>query len=166
VARIAAMVAPVFNSNPRRIKLFMNSFRLMVLIARVKDMFRDPGPESPFSQLSVYQLAKFVAIRIRWPRLIAEVGRNPKLIRNLQLAALGRSHEKSVEVTFWQAEPSLMWLLRFGIPISQTEDQPKIASNRERLYTVEGLDVEMLLRISPNREDASYSTYDEMKVKL
>lgn len=81
VNSVATMVAPVFENNPRRIKQFINMFRLRALLAgRTGLLSKDPGP----SQMTLQQLAKLVAIELRWPALLQDAERNPKLLENLQ----------------------------------------------------------------------------------
>jgi hypothetical protein len=152
MGRLITMAAPLFDYNPRRIKLFANAFRLTLYIAQIKGMFVEPEPESPFSQLTVFQLGKVVGIRLRWPRLYSDIAADVNLLSNLQLLALGDFPNPSGSMKYWGGEPQLMRLLQFGIPINKGQGRPE-SPVRERLYSLERLDVQMLVRISPVTRD-------------
>lgn len=74
VQQIAARMAPVFDNNPRRVKLFLNLFRLRLLTAVETGLLDEEGP------LNIYQLGTFVALSLRWPLLLADLARNPTQI--------------------------------------------------------------------------------------
>ena len=65
--------------NPRKIKQFINLFRLRALIANRRGLL-----DSKAIDLSL--LAKWVIIRTRWPDLIKAAENNPKFIDNLEQA--------------------------------------------------------------------------------
>ena len=63
---IGQIVAPVFDYNPRRIKMFMNLFRLRTMLATEANLFSS-------GDLTVEQLAKYIAISLEWPSLSARI---------------------------------------------------------------------------------------------
>lgn len=67
IEEIGRIVAPVFDYNPRRIKMFMNLFRLRTMLATEANLFAS-------GDLTVEQLAKFVAISLEWPSVTARMG--------------------------------------------------------------------------------------------
>lgn len=67
IEEIGRIVAPVFDYNPRRIKMFMNLFRLRTMLATEANLFSS-------GDLTVEQLAKFVTISLEWPSLTARIG--------------------------------------------------------------------------------------------
>jgi len=75
------MVAPVFNFNPRRIKQFLNLFRLSVFIANGLGLF-DEIQDRPV--MTFEQLAKFIAISMVWPSFVQLLETDKFLFRSLQ----------------------------------------------------------------------------------
>lgn len=53
--------------NPRQVKRFDNAFRLQLRVAS-----ETPGSELKFDKAQLFALGKWVAIRLRWPRLAAD----------------------------------------------------------------------------------------------
>lgn len=82
VARAIYEALPNLGGNPRQIKRFSNAFRLQLYVAnRSTDIELDFTPD----QLST--LAKWVALRLRWPDLAVAVDARPGLLDSLELAA-------------------------------------------------------------------------------
>ena len=71
VRELVEMVAPLFGNNPRRIKQFLNVFRLQVYIAQETGLFRDLG--SPATNLTLPKLAKVTAVFLRYPVLASRL---------------------------------------------------------------------------------------------
>ena len=87
VQNIILTMAPVLGNNPRRIKQFINLFRLKVFIAAETGLF--DGDEG----LTLEQLGKFVAITLRWPLLIADLETDAGLLQRIHDTALGAKQE-------------------------------------------------------------------------
>jgi hypothetical protein len=87
IQNIVLTMAPVLGNNPRRIKQFMNLFRLKVFIAAETGLF--DGDEG----LTLEQLGKFVAITLRWPLLIADLETDAGLLERIHDTALGFKQE-------------------------------------------------------------------------
>jgi hypothetical protein len=77
------MVAPTLGNNPRRLKQFVNLFRLQYYLCEELRLL--DGSE----RLSAEKIAKFVAIALKWPELLAELPKNPDLLWRLQKIAIG-----------------------------------------------------------------------------
>jgi hypothetical protein len=138
VRNIVLMAAPALDYNPRRIKQFINLFRLKAYIAYETGLFRRPRAGSPHTGLTLEQLGKFVAVGLRWPRLLADLD-----------DANGENQIADDQgVTFWRERPELMSLLKFGLedgPDPFDKDRPADPGR----YSLAGLDVSKLLQVSP-----------------
>jgi hypothetical protein len=73
--RLINMVAGVFGSNPRRVKHFLNVYRLYALLAYELGLL-DCG-------MTPEQIAKFVAIILRWPEAVGRLQANPSFLATL-----------------------------------------------------------------------------------
>ena len=67
IRQIAIMVAPTLGFNPRRIKQFINLFRLRAYISNETGLFDIVEGKTRFDSLTLEQLGKFVAISMTWP---------------------------------------------------------------------------------------------------
>jgi|GEM_PF-1560478 len=149
VRNIVLMAAPALDYNPRRIKQFINLFRLQAYIAHETGLFRTPPTDSPYGQLTLEQLGKFVAIGLRWPRLLADFDEERTLPAELQRLAADREAESgSQAANNWRLRPELMTLLRFGSEGgSDPFDRRRPADPRR--YSLAALDVDSLLQVTP-----------------
>jgi hypothetical protein len=92
VRNVVTMVAPALDHNPRRVKQFLNLFRLRALLASQTGLFGEPRDPKQFDRLTLEQLGKLVAITLRWPRLLWDLEeRMPTLLSELQLEVWGRN---------------------------------------------------------------------------
>ncbi|MFM7438527.1 MAG: P-loop NTPase fold protein, partial [Snowella sp.] len=77
INRMTEMVASAMDYNPRRLKQFVNLFRLRAYIASDTGLFDevyDPSNDAVTnSPLTLEQLAKFTAISLKWPLLITDL---------------------------------------------------------------------------------------------
>ena len=132
VRGIILMVAPALDNNPRRIKQFVNLFKLRVYIAKktgLLDLSDDPSGDE---NLTFEQLGKFVAISLRWPLLLKEIETDPELLLRLQKEAIKPG---SQAVKQWSTEKKLMDLLSH--------------KHLEKDYNLSTLKVSRLLHVSP-----------------
>ncbi|MET0625770.1 MAG: hypothetical protein ABW250_22740, partial [Pyrinomonadaceae bacterium] len=149
VRNIVLMAAPALDYNPRRIKQFINLFRLKAYIAYETGLFRRPRAGSPYSALTLEQLGKFVAIGLRWPRLLADLDDDYELLQRLQRATDGSPTDEGDEaVANWRQRPELMSLLRLGLVGRRDPFNRKNPIDPDR-YSLAGLDVSRLLQVSP-----------------
>ena len=86
--QISHMVAPSLDFNPRRLKQFLNSFRLKSYIAAVTGIL-DPTMQAPASnKLILKQVGTFVAISLRWPLLLSDLDEERGLLADIHEYAL------------------------------------------------------------------------------
>ena len=87
IREIIPMVAPALDYNPRRIKQFINLFRLRAFIAADTGLFDEwvniGSNEAVENPLTLEQLGKFVAINLKWPLLLEDLEADPKLFQKL-----------------------------------------------------------------------------------
>lgn len=136
VRDIVLAVAPALSNNPRRIKQFLNLFRLRTFIAAETGLF--DGEEG----ITLQQLGKFVAVSLACPLLLADLDRNQHLLRELNRVALRLAPEAALSdaAQHWLANLTLLTLLRSNIHNSNEEFGP---------WSLGGIDVGRLLRVSP-----------------
>ena len=85
IVAITKELAPALDYNPRRIKQFMNLFRLRILIAGETGLFRE-SEDRP--AITPGQIGMFVAISFKWPLLVNDLIKNPSLLSQLQQEAI------------------------------------------------------------------------------
>ncbi len=132
VRETVLLVAPALGNNPRRIKQFINSFRLRAFLAYHTGLLA--GRESHPDKVTFYQLGKLVVLSLRWPLLLAELHERPNLLRKLEAAATDPTYLPGDSEKRWTNQPRLMALLR-----------SRSSSPHKNLAS---LDVKLLLRIS------------------
>ena len=136
VRNIVLMVAPALDNNPRRLKQFINMFRLKAFIAA----------ETGLNEyLTLQQLGKFVAVCQRWPRLLADLEDNPMLLAELEQRALDPTKARandSAAIRDWGTRPELTRLLRYGC--GQLDEGPDAPAT----YSLERVNMTNLLRVS------------------
>jgi len=169
VGDILKMVAPTFEYNPRRLKQFINAFRLKTFIASNTMLFEPPADPIQHDPLTVFQLGKFVAICLRWPLLLVDVDNEHNLLASLQkLAAAGIEPEQiagqrrikvplgisdnTEEIVItdailrWYRRKSLRELLRAKLFTAKgVPEEEEVRRN----YSLARLDVIKLLQVSP-----------------
>lgn len=139
---ILRAVAPAFDYNPRRLKQFVNTFRLKTYIASRTGLFDDPGTHA---RLTPYKLGKFVAITLRWPLLLADLDSDRELLSNLQQWALrGASRELTSSELRWFKRQSLINFLR-----ADCVTDGEVDALKESERGLSGLNVNRLLQVSP-----------------
>ena len=139
VQRIVRTLAPALELNPRRLKQFINIFRLQAYIAarngRIADAPGKPG-------LTLEQLGKLVALGMRWPVLLTHVEADPALLGQLQKVALGTKEAEAGSEVFWARRPELLCLLRAGLT------DPEQISARWQAHTLDGVDLTILSQVA------------------
>jgi hypothetical protein len=151
VRSIVKMVAPVMDYNPRRLKQFINAFRLNSVIADRTGLFQTNAGSEPPSSLTLEQLGKFVAIRLRWPYLIEDLEVDRGLLRTLHRIATGVEMPTSTDKLsgYWTGVPPLMDLIR------NHASEPELDHAN---YSLEWLDTERLMQVSPSVASLSART--------
>jgi hypothetical protein len=137
VQAVALMVADTLGRNPRRLKQFVNLFRLQAYIANEIGLFdRDPMGSTP---ITLEQLGKFVAISLWWPALLADFADDPTLLGKLEEFADGDPRAGSTTEKRWLSEPRIKKFLRYGI------------KEQKEKYTLSNPSLFQLLHICPQR---------------
>lgn len=138
VEEAALIGAPALENNPRRLKQFVNLFRLRAYIA---------DQIGAFANVTFPQLAKFVAISLAWPGLLTDLAEKNDLLPALQKVALGRQEEPGWAETRpegrWFRLPALLALLKSGCDVHRDIPLPPDP------YNLAHADLDLLLRISP-----------------
>lgn len=107
---IVSVLASALDYNPRRVKHFVNLFRLRAYTAAETGLLA--GDLDDANTLTLEQLAKFVAITIKWPLLINELEYDPLLLAGLFTGKpVGKSTARE---TYWSSNIELIAALRLG----------------------------------------------------
>ena len=152
MAQILEMVAPTFDYNPRRLKQFINTFRLKTFIASRTGLF-ESFESSTYKPLTVFTLGKFVAISLRWPLLLADLDNYRQLFKYLESMIIEGDGPEKVQgdeidpklteaLERWSGRPALRALMRFGYD----PDRSELHSDTHSLSKV---NVDKLLQVSP-----------------
>jgi len=152
---IVRMVAPALDYNPRRVKQFVNVFRLRAYLAIATGLIT--GAEPSPAGLTFEKLGKFVAIGLRWPLLLVDLDSEPDLLHRLQQRVLAHPLD-SDELThpgengtvkvgwvrgaegFWATRLRLLELLR--AKVNDSEDAVAAC------YSLEGVPLGPLLQVA------------------
>lgn len=91
VREIAMMVARTIDRNPRRLKQFINLFRLQAYIVNELGFLDDTRPTE--QRITLQQLGKFVVVTLKWPALLADFAETRscwRSYRSLPTAEMGK----------------------------------------------------------------------------
>lgn len=148
ILRVAKTVAAALDDNPRRIKVFLNLFRLRLLTAVETGLFDKDGGMDAFQrmrmglgldnwlpdqrEITLYQLGTFVALSLRWPLFLTEAARDPQLISRLEKGENGPAPSATSQ---WLKDEVLLKLLR-----------------GPQEYRLGEVDIRRLLRVLPQRQ--------------
>ncbi|CCI26675.1 conserved hypothetical protein [Microcystis aeruginosa PCC 9808] len=94
---VIMMVAPALDYNPRRIKHFINVFRLKVYIANETGLFFEKRDENYYllePSLTFEKLGKFTAISLKWPLLLSDLENDKQILAKLEEFALDEEKTK------------------------------------------------------------------------
>ena len=143
VRTVALMVAPALENNPRRLKQFVNLFRLKAYVANETGLFDELSGRA---QLTFEQLAKFVAVGLAWPALLADLDEDSTLLARLEGSATGRLTltQDDEWARRWAGRRRLNALLRYGCVAEE-----EIQEDNSGRYGFADVNVEALLRVSP-----------------
>ncbi|MDB9434508.1 SUMF1/EgtB/PvdO family nonheme iron enzyme [Microcystis aeruginosa] len=144
VRNVIMMVAPALDYNPRRIKHFINVFRLKVYIANETGLFfeeRDENDNLLVPSLTFEQLGKFTAISLKWPLLLSDLENDKKILAKLEEFALDeeKTQEYEESIRYWGSHTKLKALMAYG--------HEKSAANSK--FSLAEVNVDKLLQVSP-----------------
>lgn len=154
VRQIVEMVAPTLGYNPRRIKQFINMFRLKALIATETGLFDAPTNAHSHKGLTLPQLGKFVAMGLMWPRLLTDLDKDDSLLRELVKWSLGQAYDIKPSFVEWTHRSDLAELIKYGCLGSQDPFDPAKPADPSR-YSLLNVDAQRLLRVTPPVRHAS-----------
>jgi hypothetical protein len=127
-------IAQLFGFNPRRLKQFINVFRLRVMIAISTGVLaparQSSGGMPAHGGITIHQLGQFTAILMRWSPLAGDLVEEPTLLDKLLVAS---EHPSEGIVAKWLTDNEL----RKAITLDQT-------------YSLSAVDLRPLLMIMPN----------------
>jgi len=144
VRNVIMMVAPALDYNPRRIKHFINVFRLKVYIANETGLFfeeRDENDNLLDPSLTFEQLGKFTAISLKWPLLLSDLENDKQILAKLEKFARGELSPPNEEesLRYWGSYSKLKDLMAYGHEKSATNSKFSLAE----------VNVDKLLQVSP-----------------
>lgn len=145
IRNIILMAAGLLDKNPRRLKQFINLFRLRAHIASETGLFDLLAGTNLSHALTLEQLGKFVAITQMHPRLLFDLEADYQLITKLQLVAQGKELPEDLQMTptlqFWAKDSRLMDFFRYGLSEGSKAERDR--------FSLANLDAKRLLDISP-----------------
>jgi hypothetical protein len=140
IFQIASMVSAIFENNPRKLKQFINTFRLSLFLASTQGIF---DQEESVTPVTPEQLGKFVAITLRFPDLRSLLAGNPELLEDLETSAQTSPNELKSSLKKWLLPRGVKDILVFGIDLG---DEPFDRS----MYSLKAFPVRKMLSILPN----------------
>ncbi|MCU5326030.1 P-loop NTPase fold protein [Bacillus sp. BD59S] len=116
VKNVIVMIAPYLDYNPRRIKQFLNIFRLYAYLSDELGLLRQPkDSKGQLIGLSLEQLGKLIAISLKWPQFMTEAIDNVDFIKGfLQFTYDEVDENIAKKFGLWRSEGNLIKLLREG----------------------------------------------------
>jgi hypothetical protein len=108
VREILSGVAPFLDFNPRRLKQFLNLFRLRHYVLESTGMLATGKP-------TLRQLGRIVALEIRWPRFVEDVLRRPTLLADLEKSVVEEpapAKSERPDLSPWFGSETLVIFLR------------------------------------------------------
>jgi len=83
IRSVLLMVREILGHNPRRIKTFLNRFRLMLYIASSQGLL-DKDLKTGIAEVTPEQLGKFIALVSAYPDMLAESVADPSFFQKLE----------------------------------------------------------------------------------
>jgi hypothetical protein len=137
VRAVALMVADTLGRNPRRLKQFVNLFRLQAYIVNEIGLFDlGLGGTAP---ITFEQLGKFVAIGLWWPELLDDFAEEPRLLGKLEELAISGVPGSTDTLKGWLGERRMERFLSYGM------------QKQRESYTLSNPSLPQLLHICPQR---------------
>jgi hypothetical protein len=147
IRQTAKWVGQTFDYNPRRLKQFINLFKLRIYIADYAGLLDTVGDEPP--ELTPEQIAKLTAIFLRWPNFTEDWLRTPTLLTKVQEDAI--SSATTVRNIGWSADQDLITLLRLDPTRSAVSSQQPAAIELQPKFSLARVKLESVLRVMPVR---------------
>jgi KAP family P-loop domain len=112
---IVMMVREMLEYSPRRIKTFLNAFRLALYIASAQGLL-DIDVKTGEAEVTPERLGKFLALTNRFPEIRGVLDRDPDFLEKLENIALAWRGETSDPLDIWLERPGIRKLMSYGIP--------------------------------------------------
>lgn len=142
------------DNNPRKIKKFRNLYKLQSVLANEREVLYDPEEDSEFGTdyVTPTQLAKYVALSIRWPLFASMFRGNPGIVEDIEQFETGRLEweSTSLEARYWYHTPGLVELLLYGVREGDTTKNSSLSATS----------IENLTRITPPTEASPQGPMD------
>jgi hypothetical protein len=149
--KVTKEMARVFGFNPRRLKQFVNVFRLRVMIALSTGVLAPAsqgiGGEPPAGGITIQQLGLFKAILMRWSRLASDLVEDPILLDKLLAADAGQENLPAI-VARWAEDQEL-----------------RSTINRDGTYSLLEVDLRPLLTIMPDTYSGNLGARDPEQIR-
>jgi len=164
VREAATMFAVTVSRSPRKVKQFINVFRLRAHIANQLALFDNDDKGAPI--LTFEQLAKFVAVSLIWPKLVADLDRCPSLLASLEKVAIAPAQAANGNTKPADSEPGAAITESSTAPVIRTDtnwaqvtqltallqygcvERPEWPTKSGR-YSLDNVDLVPMLQISP-----------------
>jgi formylglycine-generating enzyme required for sulfatase activity len=146
VRNIVHMVDQFIDFSPRRIKQFINLFRLRAYIAWETDLLVLPEYMSDTTGITLEQLGKIVAISLRWPLFLESIDQDKELLKELSEYAEGEKNINSLRkdiARHYAQDNQLMELIRFRCVRAEAEP------NEWSSHTLSRVKIDKILQVSP-----------------
>ncbi len=154
VRQVILSAARLLDYNPRRVKQFINVFRLNAYIfwktgrLRLTTISHDLMPG--IGEMTIEKLGRFLAITLRWPRFVEALEDHPSMLSELQRLALKRSDRVNRFVPeAWRDD----LILRDFLSDIRNAGFPEVewsAEERAYIFSLEEVDVAALIDIAPS----------------
>lgn len=114
IREIVMMVREILEYSPRRIKTFLNAFRLALYIASTQGLLDVDGVTGD-AEVTPERLGKFLALTSRFPEMRGILGRDPDFLERLENIALSWKSETDNLLDLWLEKPGIRKLMSYGI---------------------------------------------------
>jgi hypothetical protein len=141
VLAVVEMVAPIFGNNPRRLKQFISTFRLALSLYSRQGIFDLDEDDKPI-MATPQQIAKILALLLRFPDLRADLPHTPGIFARLENEALTSPGYPLLK------HPGVRKLLLHGLSLSSNTDTPTKATNP---FSLQHVDISFILTVLPPR---------------
>jgi KAP family P-loop domain len=147
VSKITLWVAHTFNDNPRRLKQFINLFRLRLHIASNTGLLDKVDGKT--AALTAEQLGKLTALQLRWPDFVEAWLADPNLLKSLQEAALSEAAADSDDP--WFSDSELRALLRLDSKPGDVPSPTPAGVGLSPTVSLAEVSLDTVLRVAPIR---------------
>jgi hypothetical protein len=134
-------VSGILGHNPRRIKAFLNRFRLSLYIASSQGLL-DKDPSTGKAEVTPETLGKFIALTSAYPDILAEFLASPSLFSLLEFYLTWDEAKESEKAYIFS------WLNKPGIRALVSPPKP-LTVEWQKTYSLAEFPVSKFLRILP-----------------